>query len=172
MSSAYLRIGQIVRPHGVHGAVKLVPLTDDPRRFSGLAEAFLEQDGAYSPIRVFDAGVRPDAVTLRIAGVDTPEDAQELRGRYLCVDRAHAASLPEGSYFVCDLIGCEVFDSEGASYGRITDVLETGANDVYEVDGGKLMVPALKRVLRSVDTARGRVELDADTLREVGLFAD
>ncbi|MEZ4509798.1 MAG: PRC-barrel domain-containing protein, partial [Eubacteriales bacterium] len=76
------------------------------------------------------------------------------------------------TYFVVDLIGCETFDTNGKAYGKLTDVLETGANDVYEIDGGKLLVPALKKVLHEVDIERGRIVFEAAVLEEVGCFAD
>lgn len=107
-----------------------------------------------------------------IEGYDTPEAAEKLRGTYLCVDRAHTVELPAYTYFVADLIGLEVSDTEGKAYGKLTNVYETGANDVYEVAGGKLMVPALKKVLHEVDIPGGRMVLEANVLREVGLFAD
>ena len=88
------------------------------------------------------------------------------------MDRAHAAQLPEYTYFIADLIGLSVTDTEGTAYGKVTDVLSTGANDVYVVDDGKLMVPALKKVIERVDVADGQMVFKADVLREVGLFAD
>ena len=168
----YLRIGEIVRSHGVHGDVKVLPLTDDPARFRALSEAFIEQGGRYSPVRTGGVRLQPDAVLLHIDGCDTPEAAEKYKNAFLCVDRAHAVALPEDTYFVADLIGCDTFDSEGNAFGRVTDVLETGANDVYEIEGGKLLVPALKRVLREVDMPNARIVFEADVLREVGLFAD
>lgn len=170
----YLRIGRIVRAHGVRGDVKLEPTTDDPSRFLELREAFLEErGGGYRPAALSGARLLPGgAAVLHIAGVDTCEAAEALRGRYLCVDRAHAVALPQDTYFVADLIGCETYDTEGAAYGRVTDVLETGSADVYEIAHGRLLVPALKRVLREVDTAGGRIVFDAAMLREVGLFED
>ncbi len=172
MKSKYLRIGLIVRAHGVRGDVKLVPLTDDTGRYRQLHDGFIESRGQFLPVAVSDIRTQPDAALLHISGVDTPEEAEKLRGAYLCVDRAHAVKLPEGAYFVADLIGCEVTDSDGNAYGKLTDVLETGANDVYEIAGGALMVPALKRVLHSVDVENGAIVLDAAVLKEVGLFAD
>lgn len=172
MSADYLRIGLIVRPHGVHGAVKLDPLTDDSRRFHGLKEAYLELHGCYTPVQLVVSSVQPKAVVLHIHGYDTPEQASELRGKYLCVDRAHAVKLPAFTYFVTDLIGCDVFDTDGIAYGKLTNVYETGANDVYEIDRGKLMVPALKRVLSDVNTEEKRIVFHADVLKEVGFFAD
>jgi len=157
----------------VRGDVKLMLLTDDPARFRALKTAYLEQAGAsYAPVGIENVRIQPDAVVLHIEGYDTPEQAQTLKNAYLCVDRAHAVRLEADTYFVADLIGCETFDTAGAAYGKVTDVLETGANDVYEIDGGKLLVPALKRVLREVDVTNARITFDADVLREVGCFAD
>ncbi len=172
MNEQYFRIGRIVRAHGVHGAVKLTPTTDDSNRFRLLSDAYLEEKDAFRPIRVFDIGVRPDAVTLRIEGVDTPEQAEKLRDVFVCVDRAHAVKLPEGAYFVADLLGCTASDTNGNTLGKVTDVMETGANDVYVIDDGKWMVPALKRVLHIVDTENGQIIFDADVLQEVGLHED
>ena len=173
MKQNYLRVGQIVRAHGVRGDVKLIPLTDDPARFRALKTAYLETTaGAYAPVAVSDARIAPDAVLLHIDGVDTVEQAEALKSRYLCVDRENAVRLQKDSYFVVDLIGCDTFDTNGKAYGKLTDVLETGANDVYEIDGGTLLVPALKKVLREVDVEHGRIVFDADVLEEVGCFAD
>lgn len=168
----YLRIGFIARPHGLKGAVKLDPLTDDVARFKGLTEGYLELHGEYAPVRLSVLSCRPDAVVVHLEGYDSVEAAQTLRGGFLCVDRAHAAQLPEYTYFIADLIGLAVTDTEGRSYGKVTDVLSTGANDVYVIDGGKLMVPALKKVIETVDVPGGRMVLKAEVLREVGLFAD
>ena len=171
----YYRIGVIVRPHGVRGGVKLEPLTDSTARFKGLRQAYIEENGAYRTAQLSDIAVQPDAVTLHIEGVDTREQAEALRGAYLCVDSAHAVKLPPDTYFVADLIGCEVTDTEGGRYGRITDVIETGANDVYVIAdeaGVETLVPALKRVLCEVDVEHKRMVLQAEVVREVAVLAD
>lgn len=172
MSGGYYRIGEIARPHGVRGEVKINPTTDDAGRFRGMKEAYLELHGEYLPVQLCVSSVAEKAVIVKIEGYDTPEQAQLLRGKYLCVDRKHAVKLPEYTYFVADLIGCSVSDTDGREYGTLTDVLETGANDVYEIEKGKLMVPALKKVLDTVDTEQKRIVLDAEVLKEVGLFED
>jgi 16S rRNA processing protein RimM len=168
----YLRVGFIARPHGLKGAVKLDPLTDDVSRFKGMQEGYLELHGDHVPVRLSVLSVRPDAVVVQIEGYETVEESQTLRGGFLCVNRAHAARLPAFTYFIADLIGLSVSDTEGKTYGKITDVLSTGANDVYVIDGGKLMVPALKKVIERVDVKGGEMVFKADILREVGLFAD
>ncbi|MBQ6357766.1 MAG: 16S rRNA processing protein RimM, partial [Clostridia bacterium] len=81
----YLRIGFIARPHGIRGAVKLDPLTDDVARFQGLTEGYLELHGAYAPVRLSVLSKRLDAVVVHLEGYDTVEDAQQLRGGFLCV---------------------------------------------------------------------------------------
>lgn len=169
----YYRIACIVRPHGVQGNVKLEPLTDNVNRFRGLQEAYLETDGKRTLVKLNGIGINPDAVTLHIEGVDTREEAEKLRGAYLCVDKTHAVRLPPDTYFVADLIGCTVTDTAGTAYGRITDVLETGANDVYVVEGGRsMMLPALKKVLHTVDVEQKRIVLNSEVVGEVALFAD
>ena len=172
MRSEYYRIGEIVRPHGVKGDVKLNPSTDDLSRFTGLKDAYLERGTSFSPVALSHIRLLPAAVVLHIDGIDTPEQAEQLRGAFLCVDRAHTVALPEGTFFISDLIGCRVTDTEGKEYGTVTAVYRTKANDVYEIEDGKLMIPALRKLLYRVDPDENRMVLDADVLREVGLFAD
>ena len=173
MKNNYLRVGQIVRAHGVHGDVKIIPLTDDPARFRALKMAYLETTaGAYAPVAVTSARFMPDAVLLHLEGYDSVERAESLKSIYLCVSRENAVKLRKDTYFIVDLIGCDTFDTTGKAHGKVTDVLETGAHDVYEMEHGKLLVPALKKVLREVDIENGRIVFDAEVLEEVGCFAD
>lgn len=169
----YLRIALIARPHGVQGAVKMIPLSENMNRYHGLKEAYLERNGKYEPITLWDVGVQPDAVYARLSCSPDRNTAETLRNLYICVDRANAIKLPEGRYFISDLIGCQVMDTAGNSYGILTDVLETGANDVYVIKGDRtLMVPALKKLLNTVDIPARKILLDSAVLEEVGLFED
>ncbi|MDR0841179.1 MAG: ribosome maturation factor RimM [Christensenellaceae bacterium] len=171
--AAYLRVGQIARAHGVHGEVKVLPLTADADRFYQLKQAYIERNGGYTPVEVGDARVQPEAVYLRLSCAQTREEADALKSLYLCVDRAHALKLPPGQYFVADMLGCRVEDTAGAHYGVLTDVLETGANDVYVIQGKQtLLVPAIKKLLYQVDIDGKRIVLEAGVLKEVGLFED
>lgn len=171
----YFRIGLILRPHGVKGELKLLPLTDDLKRFSKLREAFIEQPiERYQPILVHNARVSgQNSIIVKLDGIDSMDSAEKLRDAYLCVDRAHAVQLPADTYFVKDLIGCTVVSSDGEQIGIMTDVYETNANDVYVVKGKQtLSVPALKRLLCEVDIENKHIVFDADVLAEVGLFED
>lgn len=169
----HFRIAQILRPHGIRGEVKVYPLTDDISRFKRLHEAYLERAGQYEPVVVDGSKNAAGAVVLHIVGYDDPDQAEKLRGLYLCVDREHAVKLPKGVYFVSDMIGCKVESSEGVILGVLTDVYETNANDVYVIEGERrLTVPALKKLLNVVDIEQKRIVLDAAVLSEVGLFED
>ena len=113
MNNEFLLVGRIVRPHGVRGAVKVLPETDDPNRFLTLKEAFVEDGTGRHAVTVESAQLLSGGVIVFLAGVDTPEKAERLRGAGLLVDRAHAVRLPEYSYFIADLLGCEAMDTDG-----------------------------------------------------------
>ena len=168
----YLRIGCIVRPHGVRGALKIMPETDDLNRFRSLDQAYIEYPDRYEAVRITGVQLQSSNVIVQIESCNSADEALALKGRFLCVDRAHAVSLPDGAYFICDLIGCGVYDTDGKSYGKITDVYSTPANDVYVIENGRLSVPALSKLISSVDLEKERIVLRADVLGEVGLFED
>lgn len=168
----YLRVGKIVRPHGIKGAVKLETITTDNSRFASLTEAYIEEKGTYRPVKVVPVSHTPDSAIVMIEGVTDRNSAEAMRGKFLCVDRAHAAKLPEGRFFTEDLIGCEVYDSNGKYLGKLTDVMLRPANDVYEIKdkASTLIVPALKRLLKSVDVEAKKIILDTAVLSEVGFY--
>lgn len=172
MSTEYLRIGLIVRPHGVKGALKLEPTTFDISRFESLSDAFIESNGTYAPVKVLTSSYSGDCAYVTLEGIDTREKAESLRWHFLCVDREHAAKLPEGKYFIVDIIGCVVYDTDDRLIGELIDVTEHPANDVYEIRtvSGRIYIPALKKLLVSVDVEKKRIVVDRDVLAEVGLF--
>ncbi len=171
----FLRVGLVARPHGINGDVKVIPLTDNVERFYDLGDAYIERGVRHEPVSVSNARIQPDAVLLTLSCSKTRDDAEKLRNLYICVDRDHAVKLPPDTYFVADLIGCAVESPENSVIGRLNDVYGTGANDVYVVileNGKKLQVPALKKLLKYVDTANKRIVFDHDVLQEVGLYED
>lgn len=174
MLSAYLLIGEIVKPQGVQGQVKVKPYTDDPQRFFDLETVYVLKDGAYVPRGVSCQRVHEGMVYLSLEGALSREAAEALRGEKLYVDRAHAVPLTEGEVFICDLIGCEAVDRQGRPLGRVKDVLQSGPTDVYVFDTprGEMMMPALKAAIPQVDVTARRVVINEDMLDEVALFAD
>ncbi len=153
-------IGKIVNTHGVRGEVKILPDTSDINRFSKLKKVTLSQNGKETEYKVLRGAANGNTAILKLEGVDTPEQANLLRGAEIIIDRADAIKLPENTWFIGDLVGCEVFEEDGNSLGKLTNVYETGSNDVYEVTdelNRKLMVPALKQVLLNVDVENQKI---------------
>ena len=132
MKRDVLRIGFVLRPQGIRGELKVEPLTDDPKRFQQAKEVLLEQDGHYTPVRMTTNRVAEDAVYVYLEGCYTRDAAEKLRGAYVCVSREQAVALPENSWFICDLLGLCV-RTQRETIGTLSDVIRTGAIDVYEV---------------------------------------
>lgn len=175
MQSEYLLIGEITRPQGVRGEMRVRPYTDDPMRFEELDTAYVRRGEGYEPREVsFVRLAAPDVVIIRMKGVEDANAVEALRGEKLYVDRAHAVELPEDADFIVDLIGCRVVDDEGAEWGRITDVMQPGGGDVYVINGarGEVLVPALKSVVLSADTRAGVMLMSAARMREVAVLED
>ena len=104
----YLKIGLILKPQGIRGEIKVLPLTDDPHRFIGLKQAFLSEEK--KPVRIMGARVGKDAVYLFLEKIYDRTAAESVRGQFIYIDREHAVKLPEGRYFIADLICCEAVD--------------------------------------------------------------
>lgn len=172
MLSAYLLIGQVLRPQGVRGQVRVRPDTDDPGRFDELEYVYIqEKNGVYAQISVDEVSVREDAVYLRLNGATTREEAEAQRNWMLYVDRAHARELAENETFICDLIGCKAVDTQGNELGMVMDVLQPGGNDVYVIKTprGEMLLPALMHVVPQVDTENGIIVINEQRLSEVAV---
>ena len=171
----YLSIGQVLRPQGLLGQVKIRPDTDDPGRFSLLSEVFLSTGHKdLQPVSVSKVSVRAGFVYLNLGEDKTVEEAELRRNAMLYVPRSEAVPLDEFENFLVDLIACTLVDTQGNQIGVVLDVLQPGANDVYVVhtEKGRLLVPALRHVILSVDVAEKRILADADRLWEVSIFED
>lgn len=175
MLNDYLLIGEITKPQGISGEVKVLAYTDDPDRFLDLKKVYVQKDGGYEEVAVKGVRVGGDTVFMTLPGVDDRNKAEALRGTKLYVDRAHAVALSEDENFICDLIGCEAMDTKGNAVGKLIDVLQPGGStDVYVFDTkrGRMMMPALKAAIPSVDVKARKIVLDADKLPEVAFFED
>ncbi len=174
MKRPYLLLGEIVRPQGIRGEVKLKHYTDDPARFLELRTAYREQDGRYEPMEILSARLNGDDVFLTLKGVEDRNAAETLRGLKLWVDRANARELGEDEVFIADILGAEAVDKQGNPIGTLREVLTPGGVDVFVFDTprGTLMTPALKTVLLTLDADNGRIVLDEDRLSEVALYED
>ncbi len=166
----YLKIGYIKKPQGMKGEIKVEPLTDDMNRFHDLDWVYI-RDSTMGVKQVPIRGVRvqKDHVYLYLEGVTNRDQAERLRHQYLWIDREHAVKLPKGFYFICDIIGCQAYDLKDAFLGEVVDVLQTGSNDVYVIDGNgnEILVPALHSVVKKIDMSQKRILIDMSQLEEV-----
>ncbi len=177
MLSKLLLIGVVIKPQGIHGQVKIKPLTDDPRRFLALKEVLAAKVEVDEPlaIAVEEASVRDEFVYARLAACASRNGAEAQRGWLLYVRREDAVPLGEDQNFIADLIGCLVTDLQGREIGKLKEVLQPGANDVYVIalkNGGTMLLPALKRAVPAVDVERGVITVDENVLDEVAVIED
>ena len=174
MKQAYLLLGEIVRPQGIRGEVKVKHYTDDPYRFEDLETVYLKRGNEYQPVGVVDARVQKDDVYLALEGGEDRNEAEKLRGVELWVDRENAVELDEDQVFIADILGAKAFDTKGNPVGVLKDVLTPGGVDVFvlKTPKGTLMFPALKEVLLEMNADEGRLVLDENKLEEVALYED
>lgn len=154
----FIVIGQITKPHGVRGEVRVKPFTDEPERFSWLEQIYV---GESSPkmMAVDHARVHQGMILLKLTAVNDRTAAEALRNEWLLVPEAEALPLEDGEYFLFQLEGLSVQTEAGALLGTLTSVLETGANNVFVVQGeqGELLLPDIEEVVVAIDFENGRM---------------
>ena len=156
------QIGVITQTHGIKGEVKVFPTTDDVKRFKRLEKVTIDSGKKRFEAEIESVKFFKQFVILKFKGFDTIEDIQLYKQAKLLVDREHAVRLRKDEYFVADLIGTKVVFDEGTELGVMTDVVETGANDVYVVknsEGEEILFPAIKDCVKEVDLENGVITL-------------
>ena len=157
-----LQVGIITSTHGVRGEVKVYPTTDDPRRFRRLKEVVLDTGKEKMNLEIEGVKFFKQFVILKFKGLDNINDIEKYRQKSLYVTRKNAVRLQRDEYFIADLIGLKVQDEDGKELGTVKDVIETGANDVYEVEmavGKSLLLPAIKQCILNVDVENGTMQV-------------
>lgn len=149
-------VGYVAGAHGVRGEIKVFPVTDDITRFEKLKEVTVETEDFARPYKIEKVWFHKKFVMLKLEGVNDMDGALRLKGASLKIDASEALPLSENEYYVRDLLGMDVYTESGERLGEITDVLVTGANDVYEIDK-KLLIPAIKECVINVDAAGNRM---------------
>lgn len=162
-------IGIILKPHGVKGAIKVGPMTDDVARFKKLEKVYINE----KMYKVLNAQLSSNEVFLTLDGINSRDEAELFRNKEIQVEKNDAVKLEEGRYFIVDIVGCEVF-VEDEPIGKIQEVLQHGAADVYVIKSKdkECMVPALKKLLVSVDTENKKIVLDKKVFEEVVVYED
>lgn len=155
-----LRVGTIASTHGIRGEVKVFPTTDDLERFKSLKKCVLDTGKEQLELEVEGVKFFKQFAILKFKGFDDINDIEKYRGKDLLVTRDQAVALAENENFVADLIGLDVVTDAGAHFGKVKDIMATGANDVYVIDGddGKeYLFPSIKECILDVDLDAGRV---------------
>ena len=157
-----LQVGVITQTHGVRGEVKVFPTTDDPARFKKLKQVVLDTGKETLPLEVESVKFFKQFVILKFKGYDNINDVEKYKRCSLLVDRENAVPLGEDEYYIADMIGMEVVTEDGAIFGTLKDVIETGANDVYVIDSaehGEVLVPAIRECILDVDIENRRMKI-------------
>ena len=157
-----LQIGVITRPHGVHGEVKVFPMTDDVKRFKKLKKTLLDTGNGYVELECEGAKFFKQFVILKFKDHDSVESIAKYTQKGIFVTRADAVKPQKDEYFIADLIGMKAEDEEQDISGTIKNVIITGANDVYEIaleDGRDLLLPAIKECVLEVDVKEGIMKM-------------
>lgn len=155
-----LKVGVISSTHGIRGEVKVFPTTDDPNRFKKLKQIILDTGKGQKELEIQGVKFFKQFVILKFKDIDDINDIEKYKGKSLFVTRENAVELEEDEYFIADLIDMQVVLEDGAVFGTLTDVMETGANDVYCIETekyGEVLIPAIKECILDVDIENNKM---------------
>ena len=156
----YFEIGQIVNTNGLKGVLKVKPFTDNIKEFEGFKSIYIQKKNELIEFKIEKVGYVKNMVFLKLQGIDDINEAEKYRNLYLKVERETLPKLPKDSYYIADLIGCDVVTGEGELLGKVDDIFSTGSNDVYVVKdelGKQILLPAIKEVIKEVDIPNKKI---------------
>ncbi len=156
----YLELGQIVNVKGLKGEVKVNSYTDDNTKFKRLPKVFIKKNSSIKEFEIEKVGYIKNQVIIKFKGIDRVEDAETLRNSYILVDRDDLEKLPEGVYYIADLIGLSVYTEENVYLGKVDDIYNTGSNDIYVIKddlGKQKLLPGIDEVIKKVDINSGKI---------------
>ena len=157
-----LQVGVITSTHGIQGEVKVFPTTDDPKRFKKLKQVILDTGKEKRDLEVESVKFFKQFVILKFKGIDNINEVERYKRCPLLVTRDHAVPLQEDEYFIADMIGMQVVTEDGAVFGTLKDVIETGANDVYIIESsehGEVLVPAIKECILDINIEEQKMQI-------------
>ena len=157
----YVVIGIVTKPHGIKGALKIRPLTDDPARFQDLAELYLSIDDNRTLFEVDSAHVSSDYVILKLKGIDHRNEAEHWRHYDIEIPREWVRELPEGQFYYYELVGLKGFLPDGTYLGILEDIISNPGQDVYVFlnpkDDKEILVPAVPEWILNIDIEQGTI---------------
>ena len=150
----FFELGQIVNVFGIKGFVKVVPYTEDISRFKQLDKVFLVKDNIKKEYEIEEIKYHKNFVLVKFKYINTVEDAETLRNYYIQVKRENLGELEEGTYYIADLLGLDVYSEDGKLLGVLEDIYNTGSNDIYvvrEKNGKQILLPAINDVIKEIN---------------------
>ena len=155
----FITIGQILAPWGFKGKLKVEVITDFPQRFAPRSQIYINRQ----PMTIAGTEWHKGKAIIRLDTIDSMEQAEKLRGQVIQIHHSQLQPLPEGQYYHFQLIGLEVWTTQGELLGKISQILTAKSNDNYVVHGakGEILIPAIEDVVKSVDLDNGRITIEA-----------
>lgn len=155
-----LEVGKIVNTHGLRGEVKIVTWTDTPDVFEDIKYVYAVRKNEEISLTVKGIKYQKNNIIVKFAEIESIDEAEKYKNCILKADREMLGELPEGVYYIADLIGCEVYEDNGKMLGKISDVFNTGANDIYAVSAPErkdLLIPVTDETVIDVNIEDKRV---------------
>lgn len=156
----YLELGQIVNVKGLKGEVKVNPFTDDSTKFERIPKVFIKQKNNLTEYEIEKVGYSKNQVIIKFKNVNTVEEAEKLRSSFIVIDREILGELPEGVYYIADLIGLDVYTENNEYLGKVDDIYNTGSNDIYVVKdelGKQKLLPGIDEVIKKIDLEANKI---------------
>lgn len=156
----YFEIGQIVNTFGIKGMVKIKPFTENLEQFEELKKIYIKNKKSKKEYKIQEVKYHKQMVLIKFEGVENLEEADLLRGSYVLIDRKDAKPLEEGTYYIVDLLGLEVYTDENILLGKVDDIYNTGSKDIYVVKdnlGKQVLLPGIEEVVKKVDLENKKI---------------
>lgn len=158
-----LRVGVISSTHGIRGEVKVFPTTDDVKRFKKLKKVYLDTGKEQIPLEIEQVRFFKQFAILKFKGIDNINDIEKYKGKDILVDREDGTPLGKDEYYIADMVGMDVYtDDPNEHFGKLKDVMATGANDVYVIDSdrhGEVLVPAIRQCILGIDVEERKMTI-------------
>ena len=154
----FITTGKVLAPWGNKGKLKVEVATDFPQRFAPSSKIYINRQ----PMTIDSTSWHKGKAIIKVNTIDSIEDAEKLRGQLVEIHHSQLHTLPEGQYYHFQLIGLEVWTTQGELLGNITEILSTPSNDNYVVSGAKreILIPAIEDVIKSIDLDKGRLVIE------------
>ena len=166
----FITVGRLGRPRGTDGGIYVTPLTDFPERFENMREIYISSGDSWSKMNLVSSKIISGRPVLKFDNINSPEDAARFTNRYLAVPKNEIITPPKDSFYIFDVVGCEVFDVETKMrIGEIVEVEEYPASDCYVIktdEGKRYIIAAVKNFVKKVDVKAKRVEIDSSGMVE------